>query len=488
MGAYIGCTTQEHYGRLRGLLTGVVTQGGHKLTEKEFMLAVMTLGSYKSLMALLERSSKMDRQQIATMQVQDAALQQLESKLSSSKQELEVYLSKQTPAKIWDTFTIRMTAMESFRRQIMTDFMAKVDRGTASEASSSTPSTPMRGQQGDSGSVASIGLSNFINAKPSTMGQDCDSVSLRSTAPRPWHINLDDVHFKDELGAGVLGSTFSGEWEAMQVAVKMIPQASLPEDFTAEVFDDLLEVLYKAQHPMLCKLLGACYTNNRGLLIYELHETANSIKKLAEKQPENLDFFAVAVQIAEGLRYIHSSKLRLHGNLRGSNVLITDTGFVKILDYGLVELTQGRIGTAQADGLTTAGSRWMAPEAITTGKLTPRSDIYSLGILLWELLTKDVSYKSLERHGVLPLDAISHAVKNLILPKVPVGTPPGVEKLIQSCWNPVEANRPTAETVLSQLRLLSNTLGEAELQFVNQQHWGTGVQDHTLTMNRALFH
>eukprot|EP00873_Tetraselmis_striata_P019152 jgi/Tetstr1/439416/TSEL_027850.t1 len=113
----------------------------------------------------------MDRQQIATMQVQDAALQQLESKLSSSKQELEVYLSKQTPAKIWDTFTIRMTAMESFRGQIMTDFMAKVDRGTASEASSSTPSTPMRGQQGDSGSVASIGLSNFINAKPSTMGQ-----------------------------------------------------------------------------------------------------------------------------------------------------------------------------------------------------------------------------------------------------------------------------------------------------------------------------
>lgn len=76
-------------------------------------------------------------------------------------------------------------------------------------------------------------------------------------------------------------------------------------------------------------------------------------------------------------------------------------------------------------------------QAITTGKLTPRSDIYSLGILLWELLTKDVSYKSLERHGVLPLDAISHAVKNLILPKVPVGTPPGVEKLIQSCWNPV---------------------------------------------------
>eukprot|EP00873_Tetraselmis_striata_P000806 jgi/Tetstr1/421070/TSEL_012115.t1 len=235
----------------------------------------------------------------------------------------------------------------------------------------------------------------------------------------------------------------------MQVAVKMIPQASLPEDFTAEVFDDLLE--------------------------------------LAEKQPENLDFFAVAVQIAEGLRYIHSSKLRLHGNLRGSNVLITDTGFVKILDYGLVELTQGRIGTAQADGLTTAGSRWMAPEAITTGKLTPRSDIYSLGILLWELLTKDVSYKSLERHGVLPLDAISHAVKNLILPKVPVGTPPGVEKLIQSCWNPVEANRPTAETVLSQLRLLSNTLGEAELQFVNQQHWGTGVQDpHTHYEQGAL--
>lgn len=74
----------------------------------------------------------------------------------------------------WHAFgvaSLRMTAMESFRRQIMTDFMAKVDRGTASEASSSTPSTPMRGQQGDSGSVASIGLSNFINAKPSTMGQ-----------------------------------------------------------------------------------------------------------------------------------------------------------------------------------------------------------------------------------------------------------------------------------------------------------------------------
>lgn len=171
-------------------------------------------------------------------------------------------------------------------------------------------------------------------------------------------------------------------------------------------------------------------------------------------------------------------------------------------------------------------------QAITTGKLTPKSDIYSLGILLWELLTKETAYASLERHGVLFTDAGSYVAKSLVVPKLPVGTPPGVASLIESCWNlvrtadrrlllrmirtsmvacwvrfsrgsaschafgdrcstctgrQVEDDRPTVDAVLSQLRHLSDTLGEPELQFVNSGHWGCGTQDRMITVNRALF-
>ena len=129
----------------------------------------------------------------------------------------------------------------------------------------------------------------------------------------------------------------------------------------------------------------------------------------------------------------------------------------------------------------------MCVQAANNGRLSQKSDIYSLGVVLWELLTKDAPYSSLERNGELPRDALLKAVKGNTVPKVPPGAPAGVAALITSCLRPVEADRPTAENVLEQLRLLSGALNERELTFLRAPHWGCGLQDNSFTACHALF-
>ncbi|CAI5498450.1 unnamed protein product, partial [Closterium sp. Naga37s-1] len=183
----------------------------------------------------------------------------------------------------------------------------------------------------------------------------------------------------------------------------------------------------------------------------------------------------VAMDIALGMRFLHCHGIIhrqpscLHhtpprppshpSDLKTANVLLDEHGRAVVGDFGVARL----VGDGAEMTKEVGTYRWMAPEAFgTTGhwSVTPRSDVYSFGIVLWELLTARLPYESYS-----PLQAAVAVALNGLRPAIPAGCPEGLRRLIEACWARDPAERPDSEDVVRVVRgLRQELLGEESVE------------------------
>ncbi|CAG0913572.1 unnamed protein product [Notodromas monacha] len=258
-----------------------------------------------------------------------------------------------------------------------------------------------------------------------------------------WEIPFSELRDMQYLASGAQGAVFTARYKREIVAVKKVLDAS-----------DLREVYFmrKLQHPNIVRFFGVCSSpGTPSCIIMELCQ-GNSLMDYLKKHREigiapNL-VVTWAKEIAEGMHYLHSHKI-VHRDLKSPNVLIARDGAVKISDFGTSRkwATESGEWKMKSVEMTFAGTiPWMSPEMVRSEKCSEKVDVWSYGVVLWELLTCEIPYKDVERSSVI----YGIGMEKLKLP-VPSTCPDGFQLLLTQCWALKPINRPSFRHILVHL-------------------------------------
>ncbi|MCO5564697.1 hypothetical protein L7F22_018364 [Adiantum nelumboides] len=202
-----------------------------------------------------------------------------------------------------------------------------------------------------------------------------------------------DFNEANVIGRGGFGSVYRGVLaDKRMVAVKQLDQSSKQGDYEYRCEVDMLSKLHS---PYLLRLIGYCADQDHRLLVYDYMSNGSLQEHLYSKgTPGSPPFFdwetrmRVALDSARGLEYLHEfvSPPVIHRDFKSSNILLDESFNARISDFGLAKLGSDKIGgLVSTRVLGTHG--YVAPEYAMTGHLTTKSDVYSYGVVLLELLT-----------------------------------------------------------------------------------------------------
>ena len=202
-------------------------------------------------------------------------------------------------------------------------------------------------------------------------------------------------HYKiiEKLGAGGMGEVYKAEDLKLErtVALKFLPSEYTRDDEAKDRFIREAKAASSLEHPNICTIHEINETDDGQLYIvmscYEGETLKAKIKDQGLKIKEAVNY---AIQIAEGLAKAHDKGI-VHRDIKPANILITNDGIVKILDFGLAKLA-GEIGVTKTD--TTVGTvAYMSPEQIEGESVDHRSDIWSLGAVMYEMISGRKPFK-----------------------------------------------------------------------------------------------
>ncbi|KJE90963.1 protein tyrosine kinase src [Capsaspora owczarzaki ATCC 30864] len=267
-----------------------------------------------------------------------------------------------------------------------------------------------------------------------------------------WEIPRTQIQLRKQLGAGQFGEVWQGIWNnTTQVAVKTLKPGSMsPADFLKEA-----AVMKKLRHPKLVQLYAVCTDKEPIFIITELMTNGSLLDYLREKGP-NLkipQLIDMSSQVAQGMAYLESQAF-IHRDLAARNILVGQNNMCKVADFGLARVISEDNYTPQEG--TKFPIKWTAPEAALYSRFSIKSDVWSFGILLTELVT----YGRIPYPGMTNADVLAQLEKGYRMPN-PQGCPPTLYQIMYDCWKANPDDRPTFESLQYRLEdLIVNSAGE----------------------------
>lgn len=256
----------------------------------------------------------------------------------------------------------------------------------------------------------------------------------------PW----EELSLDHKLGEGGFGEVYKGKWKGIDVAIKVPRLGALAEDFKND-FEQETQTMWTCQFTNVLRLIGVCKENDRYAMIIELMSGGSLYDRLhterttfSEKQK-----WDIAVRLAQGLTDLHERGV-IHCVLTSKNALLDTHGRVRISDHGLLRLRKAAMVIQYPE----ESVRWRAPECLdSTEQVTDRSDSYSYGMILWEILTGQVPFHE-EPYEMTVMELVEAGERE----KIPEDCHPIWKEIIEACWDEIPMNRPSMAEILDRLK------------------------------------
>lgn len=219
------------------------------------------------------------------------------------------------------------------------------------------------------------------------------------------------------LGRGAFGLVLAGRHQGLgrDVAIKVLP---VDHEETTERSWSEARLLASLDHPHIVRVYDAVAVEDLHLIVMELLAGGPLTRRRQDLTAEMS--CAVGLAVAAALSYAHGRKV-LHRDIKPANVLFDAEGLPKVADFGIAKVAEGSATTASA---VIGTPRYMAPEQILGGRLSAATDLYALGVMLYELLTGRPPFDA-----SLPAPALIHHHLN-VLPPPPAGVPAPVAAVV----------------------------------------------------------
>jgi sterile alpha motif and leucine zipper-containing kinase AZK len=252
-----------------------------------------------------------------------------------------------------------------------------------------------------------------------------------------------DLEFHEEIGSGAFGTIHRATWTntGYTVAVKKLHLSHLDTD-VKKAFLQELRLLHNLRGPHIVSFFGACMEEGNYALVME-YMSLGSLYKILHVDKLKLEWtqrLSIALQAAKGVNYLHQlPEPILHRDIKSMNFLLERTyeGYgVKVCDFGVSRTRDETTRLTTFNRTLAITLSWTAPEILDLRPYTEKSDIYSLGMVYWELATCEMPYKD-KRDGVIR--AFVLAGNRLDIPE---DTPLAFRKVIEQCWEHDPSERP----------------------------------------------
>lgn len=211
---------------------------------------------------------------------------------------------------------------------------------------------------------------------------------------------------KGELGRGGMGAVYLAEQPGLgrEVAIKELIQSADPT--ALKRFLQEAQVMARTSHPNLVQVHDMEIQGNVNYLVLEFVKGRSLRDWINQRELPPPQVFAVMHGVLSALDYAHRHSI-VHRDVKPENVLISDEGEVKVSDFGIARLTDdsGIGGTATKTGTTVGTPQYMSPEQVASSKVDGRSDLYSAGIMLYELVAGQPPFTATDEDGPFTLMA-----------------------------------------------------------------------------------
>lgn len=311
---------------------------------------------------------------------------------------------------------------------------------------------------------------------PETM--DLQKAAKKIKKHRKDYVPFSDLVFGELVGEGTFGKVYRGMLWGQDVAIKTIKSAQLTfsaterRDFWKEV-----KVMRRLRHPNIVELLGVSVQGDQMCIITEFMDggtlkvarrklkTGGALLCMSpdshhdgspHKDSDNSPikyFMNWFLDIANGLSWLHHKGI-IHRDLKPANLLVDESGRCKLADFGLAHIKHDENPNQGVYELCGTPC-YMAPEVIRKDKYNNKCDVFSLAVVICELLTGHYPYES----GQLSRQTFQSAIVAGLRPKIPEWVPEILKDLIRSCWSDNPNDRPDIDAVVVVLRTLRDSLG-----------------------------
>lgn len=251
-----------------------------------------------------------------------------------------------------------------------------------------------------------------------------------------WVIKQKEIKLLEKLGDGDFGDVHKGEYKGLHVAVKSLKDSSTAQQFLAEA-----SVMTTLRHENLVQLIGVVL-GDKTLIVTEFMAKGSLVDYLRSRGRNVVtkkDQIHYASDTCCGMQYLEEKKL-VHRDLAARNVLISEDGNAKVADFGL----------ARSVDANHAGGRfpikWTAPEALRESRFTNKSDMWSFGILLWEIY----SFGRVPYPRIPLSDVVMHVERGYRM-EAPDGCPKEIYDIMLRAWELDLPKRPMFSDIMKTL-------------------------------------
>ena len=254
-----------------------------------------------------------------------------------------------------------------------------------------------------------------------------------------WEIPRSSVALLRLLGTGQFGEVYEGLWNnTTPVAVKTLKMGTMqPHAFLEEA-----HIMKKLRHPKLIQLYAVCTKEEPIYIITELMPKGSLLNHLQSPEGRRLQLpqlIDMSAQIAAGMAYLEMHNY-IHRDLAARNILVSENNIVKVADFGLARLIADDEYNAHEGAKFPI--KWTAPEAALYNRFSIKSDVWSFGILLTELVT----YGRIPYPGMSNAEVLQQLERGYRMPSPP-NTPEPLYQIMLDCWKRNAVDRPTFEAL-----------------------------------------